>query len=374
MDRQVRARVLLAEAEALGLTIDDLVAAASNGCCRESAAPTVAEYLETAAASFSEGTAATYKTYWRIAMVLFGDRPIDEVGVDDCEAVIAEAVARAKRRRPGSDGRSTRENCIAALRALFSRAQRAGLVARNPAGDVEKPRRRPNRRRALDDAELCELVDAVRTTSRDPDLDLLIVRFHLESGARREGALNLRMADLDNRRATVWLREKFDDEREQPVTPSLLQALRAQAAARGATSAEDGVFRTTRARPITRRRYNTLFDRARPSLSWAERTPVSAHVLRHTAITAVERHAGYAVAQAFAGHRSSSVTGTYTRARIGEVAAAVAALTGEPHPLTGAPDSGPPVVEVRTSSMLDRRADHDEATPTHPRADRAQAP
>ncbi|MGI8516345.1 MAG: PD-(D/E)XK nuclease family protein [Acidimicrobiia bacterium] len=57
-----------------------------------------------------------------------------------------------------------------------------------------------------------------------------------------------------------------------------------------------------------------------------ERTPVSAHVLRHTAITAVERHAGFAVAQAFAGHSASSVTGTYTRARLCEVAAAVSGL------------------------------------------------
>jgi hypothetical protein len=39
------------------------------------------------------------------------------------------------------------------------------------------------------------------------------------------------------------------------------------------------------------------------------------------------------VAQAFAGHSAASVTGTYTRARLGEVAAAVAALTGEAHPL-----------------------------------------
>jgi hypothetical protein len=42
--------------------------------------------------------------------------------------------------------------------------------------------------------------------------------------------------------------------------------------------------------------------------------------------------------------------------------------------VTGAPDSGPPVVGIRTSSILDRRTDHDEATPTHPGADRAQAP
>jgi integrase len=197
---------------------------------------------------------------------------------------VADAVERARRSRPGTDGRSARENCIGALRALFARAERAGLVAKSPAADLEKPRRLPNRRRALEDDELREVIDAVRTTSQDPDLDLLLIRFHLESGARREGALNLSLRDLDGRR-------------------------------------------------ITRRRYNTVFDRARPCLPWAERTSVSAHILRHTAITAVERHAGFAVAQAFAGHSATSVTGTYTRARLGEVAAAVAALTGEAHPL-----------------------------------------
>jgi len=138
---------------------------------------------------------------------------------------VVDAVERARHNRPGSDGRSARESCIGALRALFARAERADLVTRNPAAQLEKPRRLPNRRRALDDGELREVIDAVRTTSQDPDLDLLLVRFHLESGARREGALNLRLRDLDKPRSTVWLREKFGIEREQPVSPSLLQAL-----------------------------------------------------------------------------------------------------------------------------------------------------
>jgi hypothetical protein len=56
----------------------------------------------------------------------------------------------------------------------------------------------------------------------------------------------------------------------------------------------------------------------------AQRTPLTAHVLRHTAITAVERIAGFAVAQRFAGHSPNSVTGTYTKADIAEVAKAVA--------------------------------------------------
>jgi integrase/recombinase XerC len=93
------------------------------------------------------------------------------------------------------------------------------------------------------------------------------------------------------------------------------------------------VFRSRSGTPITRRRYNTNFDRARPCLPWADRTPVSAHVLRYTAINAVGRLAGYAVAQAFAGHAPPSVTGLYLRARPCDVAAAVATLTNEPHPL-----------------------------------------
>jgi len=264
MDRLVRARVLLAEAAALGVTIEDLIAESSGASSCPSTAPTVAEYVDTVRASFSKGTAGTYTSYWRLAIDRLGERTIASIGVDDCESVVA---------------------------------------------------------------------DAVRTTSQDPDLDLLLIRFHLESGARREGALNLRLRDLDPRRSTVWLREKFGAEREQPVSPSLFRALETHTSAGGAIAADDPILRGRSGRPITRRRYNTVFDRARPCIPWSERTPVSAHILRHTAITAVERHAGFAVAQAFAGHSASSVTDTYTRARIGEVAAAVSALTGEVHPL-----------------------------------------
>jgi integrase len=286
--------------------------------------------------TFSPNTAATYATYWRLAVARFGGRRIGEVTVEDCATVVADAEQRAQNTRESSDGRSSRENCVAALRALFTRAHAAGLISNNPAGAIPKPRRRPSRRRPLDHAEIEELVNAIRATSNDPDLDLLLVRFHLESGARREGALNLRTRDLDDRRATVWLREKFGAEREQPISPSLLRLVARHARARGGAEPDDSVFRTRKGTPITRRRYNTIFDRARPCLPWADRTPVSAHVLRYTAINAVGRLAGYAVAQAFAGHAPPSVTGLYLRARPCDVAAAVAELTEEPHPLADA--------------------------------------
>jgi hypothetical protein len=98
MDRLVRARLLLAETEALGVTIDDLVAAASSssgrGSSRSAASvPTLAEYVETVAPSFSANTASTYRCYWRVAVARFGDRPVDALDADDCEAVLADAVA-----------------------------------------------------------------------------------------------------------------------------------------------------------------------------------------------------------------------------------------------------------------------------------------
>jgi hypothetical protein len=58
--------------------------------------------------------------------------------------------------------------------------------------------------------------------------------------------------------------------------------------------------------------------------------------LRHTTLTWVERNFGYAVARAYAGHTDNAhggTTATYVRADLPEVAAALAALTGEGHPL-----------------------------------------
>jgi integrase len=206
MDRTLRAWVPMAEATALGVTIDDLIAAATALEVR--AAPvTVAEFVATIAPTFSANTAATYATYGRLAVARFGGRRLGEITVEDCATVVADAEQRAQHNRASSDGRSFRENCVAALRAVFTRAESAGLIDSNPAAAIPKPRRRPSRRRPLDHPEIEELVNAIRATSNDPDL--LLIRFHLESGARREGALNLRLHDLDGRRATVWLREKF---------------------------------------------------------------------------------------------------------------------------------------------------------------------
>ena len=94
-------------------------------------------------------------------------------------------------------------------------------------------------------------------------------------------------------------------------------------------------------RPITSRRYDHLWTRIGRHLPWVRTQQISMHWIRHTTLTWVERNFGYAVARAYAGHTDGGsgeggATSTYVRASISEVAAALAALTGEPHPLATA--------------------------------------
>jgi integrase len=62
---------------------------------------------------------------------------------------------------------------------------------------VKKPRRPASRRRGFSDEELSQLFEVTRSGGDDPVLDSLLLRFHLETGARRGGALALRRRDLD---------------------------------------------------------------------------------------------------------------------------------------------------------------------------------
>src|SRR5260370_40112417 len=86
-------------------------------------------------------------------------------------------------------------------------------------------------------------------------------------------------------------------------------------------------------------RYDHLWTRIGRHLPWVRTQQISTHWIRHTTLTWVERNFGFAVAHAYAGHTdgtgdTGSATSTYVRATLTEVATALAALTGEPHPLT----------------------------------------
>ena len=318
--------------DTLGVTLDDLHRNA--GAAR---LPTIAEYLPRVMTVVSETTRASYTSYWNRIHAEFGERPLDQVDASEIATLMQTTKAAAVRRRNSRGGRAAADHLLLAFRLIYTWAAKDGLISRhlNPSRRVARPRRLPSTRRALTAAQLAELTDAAILSSRDPTLDSLLLRLHTETACRRGGALALRLRDLDPDLCLVLLREKGGTHRWQPVSPTLATALCHLAANRGAAHPDDALLRTRARRPLTPSHYDALWTRVHTALPWTAVQGVSTHWLRHTTLTWVERHYGYGIARAFAGHtdRKGGSTTTYIRATLEETATALAALAGEPHPL-----------------------------------------
>jgi integrase len=272
----------------------------------------------------------------------WGSRPLTGIAASEIEALQRDLTSTAVPRRNSRGGRYAGEHVIAAARAFFRRAIADGLIDadESPARRVAKPRRLPSTRRALSAEELDAINKTARNCGNDTVLDALLLRLHTETACRRGGALGLRLIDLDAMRGLVRLTEKGGTLRWQPISLDLAKALTDHARARGAVLHTDQLLRYRDGRPLTSRRYDQLWHRIGQQLPWAAAQTISTHWLRHTTLTWVERHFGYGVARAYAGHTDSTgpATTTYIKADLHAVATALAALTGQPHPLAiGAP-------------------------------------
>jgi integrase len=154
--------------------------------------------------------------------------------------------------------------------------------------------------------------------------------------------------DLNVEHGLVRLSEKGGTLRWQPISLHLADRLAEHAAARGAVLRTDSLLRFRDGRAVTSRRYDHLWYRLGQRLPWVAAQGISTHRLRHTTLTWVERHFGYGVARSYAGHTDSTgaATATYIKGQLQEVATALAAMTGQPHPLATA------TATVDTASLL----------------------
>jgi integrase len=368
------ARLLL---QRLGVHPEDLLTHPTTGPTGPGRAPTpvptISDYLPRVASAVPPATRRAYDTYWRRIEHAFGARRLDEPTASEIQQLAEHTRTHAVVRRNARGGQSAAAHLIAAARCLYHHAENDGLIAptNNPARKTRKPRKLASTRRAIPDTRLTEINHIAATTGNDPELDTLLLRLHLETACRRGGALNLRIRNLDHRNSLIELREKGGTLRWQPVSPTLMQQLINHAIERvpdrqrddarpvgsGASADEpsnhepsdpertdDGsttdshLLRYRNGRPITARRYDYLWNRIAQHLPWAAAQGITTHWLRHTTLTWVERNFSYAVARAYAGHEGGlhgvGVTASYVRADVEEVATALAALTGEPHPLS----------------------------------------
>jgi site-specific recombinase XerD len=332
--QQAAVEAALVLLERMGLSLADLVAAPRD----RAVMPTFAEYVPVVSAAVTAGTRRAYGSYWNRIVEHWGTRRLDEPTPSEVRQLMAWIKAHVVARRNARGGRSAQEHLVAALRCVYRRAVEDGLIseADDPARKVAKPRRLPSTRRAVPEARLAEINQVAASSGDDRELDTLLLRLHTETACRRGGALALRPADLDPDQCLILLREKGETVRWQPVSPTLMACLVRHGQDRHAPAGGQ-LLRYADGRPITSRRYDHLWTRIGRQLPWVRTQQISTHWIRHTTLTWVERNFGYAVARAYAGHTDGGgdvgATSTYVRASLSEVAAALAALTGEPHPL-----------------------------------------
>jgi len=194
----------------------------------------------------------------------------------------------------------SKANFIDASRHLYvvAEADKYVTAQRNPTSKLRKPRRHKSLRRALTHRQLLEINTTAASTGTDPALDSLMLRLHTETACRRGGALALRPCDVNEELCTVRLREKGGTTREQPISPTLAADLLAHVRARPGARFDEGLLRHRDGTPITRSRYAALWSRLHQHLPWIGAMGITAHRIRYTTLTWVERSYGYRAASA----------------------------------------------------------------------------
>ncbi len=338
-----RDAVLRSVAESLGLGPADLYRIAAQ--LESPSTLTLAEFAPAALERCSPKTRPCYATPIRRMVDALGERRLDQITTDDLaelrdriRADVADAkVARAARTGrllvsgdPDAHGHGAAENFVRAARFLFKLAVDRRLITHSPAAAVKVPTRPPAPERPLTPCELEEFALVACTTGNDPLLDGLIFEFHRKTAARREGALNLRICDLDARNGAVTLTEKFGRTRRLPLDADLVARLCTFAESRGATQPADRVFRSRSGNPISRKRYEYLYNRLDARTSWSGMLDVGIHWVRHTTLDDVRTVADERTAHTYAGHTDASgpTINAYTKVPFEGLVAAYEAIFG----------------------------------------------
>ena len=255
-----------------------------------------------------------------------------------------------------SDGRGAAESAIGGVRWVlrWCTDKKETGVTSNVALNVRMPSRQEAEPRSLSPAQFIEIYGAAVTTGRDPELDGLVLRHQLIQGVRRGGVLILTCGGLDASKLTVqYWDQKKKTHRTRPSTAHHLATLFNHVSERGpriaapddapphvrregllAVESSDPVFynRPTDTRdndgnllhrevhPISRKKFETLYQRIKRHVPWADDQWLRPHDMRHTSAALIDEAAGHQMAQLHLAHDSKSSTDYYTRKHHSELA------------------------------------------------------
>ena len=257
------------------------------------------------------GSRRTAVEYGRLLARFFGplDKTPDAVTPD---AVFAFAYSKGPSGREPSA--STVGLRLAAVSSLYAFLIRMGLLDRNPADKVQRPRAEPSPPRGLDKAEIRALLSAIPDTPVG-QRDKAIVLTFLYTGRRRSEILSLRAGDLSRNAGVFYAyRSKGGKVRRRELPEPCFLAIVEALAARGKEiegMADD--------EPLFDVSAHGFYLNLQRYFRNAKLPPAGVHVLRHTAAK-LRRDVGESVEDVsrFLDHANLAVTTIYLRRLEGE--------------------------------------------------------
>jgi integrase/recombinase XerC len=197
-----------------------------------------------------------------------------------------------------------------ALRRYFGWLARTGAITVDPTLGLSAPGGGGRLPRVLTGEELDHLLDEPPATVAGDTpgrraRDDAVLELLYGSGLRVAELCGLRLSDLDLERGTAVVWGKGSKQRQVPITPQSIDALRRWLHER-APGDDDLVFRNLRERPLGPRDVRRIVDRRSVS-------PTHPHALRHTFAThLLDGGADLRVVQELLGHTDLATTQHYT--------------------------------------------------------------
>jgi len=258
------------------------------------------------ASSRADTTKNTYKTLSRkhIEPAPFGAITLDRLKPSDIDRLIIEL-------RKKKLSASTIRQAYTVLRISLADAKRDGLVARNVAESVPRPKVPKKEARFLTAEEVARLLDAAKG-SRYHDL----LAFIAATGVRKSEALSTKWADIDMRAATYKVPGTKSDasKRQLHLSPALVTMLKRHKKVQAQERLHAGnqwqrtgyVFTTELGTRIDARNTLRAIDAAAKK---AKLDGVCVHTLRHSAATAMlENGVNLKAVSALLGHSDIATT------------------------------------------------------------------
>jgi integrase len=298
-------------------------------------------------------TFRTYDTNWKRLEAKYSELAIGELNKqivkDFCfDAMQLAKATHAKNRKlreekglpvKEEDCHQAYNRALDTVATIVRHAIENGMITVSPLVGIKRKPLSEGDRHGLTQEQVEELFDTALNGGNDPALDYLIIWSILELACRSGGILHMQLGDIDMEHQTIRVREKLGKSRKQPVTQALAETLIAFATERGAKLSTDPVFYfhqkgPGQGRPLSRKRYETLWNRISKELPWVAEKRVSNHWIRHTTLSWLDR-AGTpeTIVSKYAGHGSANVTQRYTKVRLEEISRAHEQLFGKVHPL-----------------------------------------